>query len=174
MAGWPTRYASCSVVVVKLIVSNVTNECSVDAPCMSEYMSEEVLARLSRPWCLFFCTTWGSIRGRNFPIRTCTTMAMLMALRSTDTLTLITDFVAFLTFAIFTCCRFDLAFLLPFWPVAVWPCTVSPNSSLSPSITPSALNLITYVSQILSTNSVLHSLSGSIWNAIRDLGPGHD
>jgi len=130
MAGRPTRYA-CSVgpCLVKLTVSKVCSECSLDTPWMSE------LARLSRPGCLFLCTAWAlPYHGWNFRWRRCTTMVTLTALTSTQTHSLrglwpfwLSPFLplAVLTrlfcrrfgVAVLTCRRYDL---WPFWPWTCW------------------------------------------------------
>jgi len=113
MAGRPTRYA-CSVglCLEKLSVSRVTNEWSVDVQCMSEYVWRTVgktvppttscpLHYLSStlPWMEL---SIAKVRYSGIKVHT-------------DTITLIIRFVAFSTLAVFTCRRFNSAFLAPFW-----------------------------------------------------------
>jgi len=81
MAERPTCYA-CSVgpCLVKLTVTKVCSECSVDEPWMSEF------ARLSRPGRLFLCSAWAlPYHWWNFRWRRCTTTVTLTALTSTQT-----------------------------------------------------------------------------------------
>jgi len=100
------------------------NECIQWTHCVGlcVNMSEELLARLSHSRTQDVCS---SALPKLYPrmdenidcdLRKCTTIVMLMALRSTQTVTLVIGFVAVLTLAIFTCRRFDLS---PSWLVAI-------------------------------------------------------
>ena len=86
-------------------------------------MCEELLARLSCPGRLFICPTWAlsAVGTVDCDLRRYSTTVTRTALRSTQTVTLITGFVAVLTLAVFTYRHFDTAFCCRFG-VAVSTC----------------------------------------------------